>query len=84
MDRCKTGVTKSQSGFFNIVALPMYAAMAQAFPAITPVLDAVRDNLAMWAAEEAQRAQEAEARAKEEAQRAQESMAQEEVTSHDT
>ena len=53
MDRTKGGVTKSQSGFFNIVALPMYTAFAQAFPEAAPMLAAVKANLEFWAQAEA-------------------------------
>ncbi|GAX75319.1 hypothetical protein CEUSTIGMA_g2764.t1 [Chlamydomonas eustigma] len=38
------GVTKSQTGFLNFVALPLYKVMAQAFPDCEPFLDAVNAN----------------------------------------
>ena len=41
----------SQPGFFSVVALPMYAAFAAAFPSAAPLLAGVRDNHAMWAEE---------------------------------
>lgn len=48
MDRDKNGITKSQVGFFDIVALPLFQSFAQAFGESTPMLDAVRDNYIMW------------------------------------
>lgn len=48
MDREKNGITKSQVGFFDIVALPLFQSFAQIFPSSTPMLDAVKDNYAMW------------------------------------
>lgn len=35
-------------GFFSVVALPMYTALATYFPGCAPLLAAVKDNLAMW------------------------------------
>ncbi|KAL6760116.1 3',5'-cyclic-nucleotide phosphodiesterase [Haematococcus lacustris] len=48
MDREKNGITKSQVGFFDIVALPLFQSFAQAFHDATPMLDAVKDNYQMW------------------------------------
>lgn len=42
-----------QVGFFDIVALPLFQSFAQAFPEATPMLDAVKDNYAMWREEAA-------------------------------
>ncbi|PNW81070.1 hypothetical protein CHLRE_07g342350v5 [Chlamydomonas reinhardtii] len=53
MDRDKNGISKSQVGFFDIVALPLFQSFAQAFPEATPMLDAVKDNYAMWREEAA-------------------------------
>lgn len=44
----KNGITKSQVGFFDIVALPLFQSYAQAFPEALPLLDAVKDNYQMW------------------------------------
>lgn len=48
MDREKNGISKSQMGFFDIVALPLFQSLAAAFSETTPMLDAVRDNYHMW------------------------------------
>jgi len=48
MDRDKNGISMSQVGFFDIVALPLFQSFAHAFPESTPMLDAVKDNYAMW------------------------------------
>jgi hypothetical protein len=42
-----------QVGFFDIVALPLFQSFAQAFPDATPMLEAVKDNYAMWREEQA-------------------------------
>eukprot|EP00197_Chlamydomonas_leiostraca_P012121 CAMPEP_0202864138 /NCGR_PEP_ID=MMETSP1391-20130828/4502_1 /ASSEMBLY_ACC=CAM_ASM_000867 /TAXON_ID=1034604 /ORGANISM="Chlamydomonas leiostraca, Strain SAG 11-49" /LENGTH=569 /DNA_ID=CAMNT_0049543851 /DNA_START=1 /DNA_END=1710 /DNA_ORIENTATION=+ len=47
-DRDKPGICVSQPGFFNVVALPLYCALASHFPGCEPLLEAVRDNLALW------------------------------------
>ena len=44
MDRTKEGITKSQPGFFSIVALPLYQSFSTYFPGCRPLLDAVRGN----------------------------------------
>ena len=51
MDRSKGGVTTSQRGFFSFVVQPQMQAMCSVFPGCTPVFDAAKDNLAMWAGE---------------------------------
>ena len=56
MDRTKGGVTKSQTGFFNIVATPMYKAFADTFPAASDMLDNLMVNFHMWAELEAKQA----------------------------
>jgi hypothetical protein len=50
---CRRVRRDPQVGFFDIVALPLFQSFAQAFPDATPMLDAVKDNYAMWR-EEAQ------------------------------
>ncbi|KAJ9511800.1 hypothetical protein QJQ45_022674, partial [Haematococcus lacustris] len=52
MDRSKAGITKSQTGFLNIVALPLFKAMAKAFPAMEPLLAGVQVNYEAWRLEE--------------------------------
>ncbi|GAX85763.1 hypothetical protein CEUSTIGMA_g13178.t1 [Chlamydomonas eustigma] len=55
MDRRKgQGITKSQTGFFNFVALPMYRSMADAFPSCSPLLEAVKENYEYWSEKEKQ------------------------------
>lgn len=48
MDRSKNGISMSQVGFFDIVALPLFQSFTHAFPKTQPMLDAVKDNYAMW------------------------------------
>ncbi|GLC67880.1 hypothetical protein PLESTF_000618600 [Pleodorina starrii] len=47
-DRTKQGVSKSQTGFFDFVALPLVHAMAAAFPGAQPLLRAFLDNYNHW------------------------------------
>ena len=42
--RTKSGVTKSQPGFFTIVVLPQFQSFCNVFPAVSPMLAAVKDN----------------------------------------
>ena len=44
MDRTKGGITKSQPGFFSIVALPLYQSFCTYFPGCQPLLKAVKGN----------------------------------------
>lgn len=48
MDRSKPSVTETQVGFFDHLALPLFCALADAFPATRPMLDAVRANYDRW------------------------------------
>ena len=48
MDRTKEGITRSQPGFFNIVALPLYSAFCSAFTGCLPLHDGVKDNFSRW------------------------------------
>ena len=48
MDRTKMGITKSQPGFFNVVALPLYEAFSRAFPGCGPMLEGAKGNCARW------------------------------------
>ena len=38
MDRTKAGITKSQPGFFNVVAIPLFSALASVLPDCSPML----------------------------------------------
>ncbi len=40
----------SQPGFFDVVVLPLYSLMAEAIPALEPMLRQVKKNQAMWLA----------------------------------
>ena len=51
MDRTKEGVTKSQPGFFTIVAMPMFHSFCSVFPACQPMLRAVKSNYQHWLAD---------------------------------
>lgn len=48
MDRCKDGITKSQVGFFDIVALPLFYSWASVFHEALPLVRAVEDNCNHW------------------------------------
>ena len=48
MDRTKEGITRSQPGFFNIVALPLFSAFCSAFTGCVPLHDGVKDNFSRW------------------------------------
>ncbi|GAX77145.1 hypothetical protein CEUSTIGMA_g4591.t1 [Chlamydomonas eustigma] len=50
MDRQKGGVSKSQEGFFTIVAMPQYQSFCSVFPLCNPMLAAVKANYDMWLA----------------------------------
>ena len=47
MDRTKEGITRSQPGFFSIVALPLFQSLCNFFPGCTPMLTAVKDNYSL-------------------------------------
>lgn len=48
MDREKPGITKSQVGFFDIVAMPLFRSFSSMFPDCGPMVKAVEDNFKMW------------------------------------
>eukprot|EP00798_Chlamydomonas_sp_ICE-L_P002088 gene2088-18143_t len=48
MDRSKTGITRSQPGFFSVVAFPLYGGFVSVFPGATPLMSAARDNYESW------------------------------------
>ncbi|KXZ51295.1 hypothetical protein GPECTOR_13g782 [Gonium pectorale] len=47
-DRAKQGVSKSQVGFFDFIALPLVHAMAGAFPGARPLMDSFVANYEHW------------------------------------
>jgi len=53
MDRDKPGVSQTQLGFFNFVALPMYRVLIEVFPKAHPMLTAVEANYQRWQSVEA-------------------------------
>ncbi|KAL3144954.1 putative 3',5'-cyclic phosphodiesterase pde-3 [Trebouxia sp. C0010 RCD-2024] len=48
--RHKGGITRSQMGFFTIVGLPMFKAMADVFEGAKPMLEGVMGNYRAWEA----------------------------------
>lgn len=48
MDRDKPGVSQTQVGFLEFVALPLFRALAQGLPASRPMLAGVTDNYMRW------------------------------------
>jgi len=48
MDRKKPGVSETQVGFLDFVALPLFRALAEAFPSASPMTDAVESNARIW------------------------------------
>jgi hypothetical protein len=44
MDRDKPGVTKSQPGFYDFVAVPLFHNFVQVFPGVTPLRDLLLDR----------------------------------------
>ncbi|KAG2431307.1 hypothetical protein HYH02_013438 [Chlamydomonas schloesseri] len=47
-DRTKQGVSKSQVGFFEFVALPLVRALTSAFPGATPLISCFEFNYQYW------------------------------------
>ncbi|EFJ40246.1 3'5'-cyclic nucleotide phosphodiesterase [Volvox carteri f. nagariensis] len=47
-DRAKQGVSKSQVGFYDFVALPLVRAVAEAFPGALPLLRCFSENYKYW------------------------------------
>ncbi len=60
-DRAKQGVSKSQVGFFDFVALPLVRAFAAAFPGAQPMAACFEANYGHWVEEQAQAQQQEEA-----------------------
>ena len=48
MDRTKAGVTKSQVGFFSVVALPLFSAFSQVFPGAEGLVANMHANYNHW------------------------------------
>ncbi|GAX80978.1 hypothetical protein CEUSTIGMA_g8413.t1 [Chlamydomonas eustigma] len=48
MDRNKPGITHSQTGFFSVVAQPLYAAFTSVFPDAQPLMDGLNANNKFW------------------------------------
>jgi len=48
MDRSKPGVSETQVGFLDMVALPLFRALVEAFPAASPMAQAVEANARCW------------------------------------
>jgi hypothetical protein len=48
MDREKPGVSQTQVGFFEFVALPLFKSIAKAFPSASPMLSGVQENYQRW------------------------------------
>ncbi|KAG2491707.1 hypothetical protein HYH03_009870 [Edaphochlamys debaryana] len=53
-DRTKQGVSKSQVGFYDFIALPLVHALASAFPGAQPLLACYVSNYDHWRAQEGQ------------------------------
>jgi hypothetical protein len=49
MDRTKAGVSRSQIFFFNVVAIPLFTQLSQAFPGTKEILDLLLLNFNRWA-----------------------------------
>jgi hypothetical protein len=47
-DRSKPGITKSQVGFFDVVALPLFKAFASSFPGGGALLNSALANYKYW------------------------------------
>lgn len=52
MDRDRPGVSKTQTGFFQFVVVPLFASLVRAFPAAKPMLAQVERNFESWRADE--------------------------------
>lgn len=48
MDRSGKGVTASQVGFFQVVAVPLFDSFTQLFPACRPLASALQINYLRW------------------------------------
>ncbi|KAK9817088.1 hypothetical protein WJX72_009400 [[Myrmecia] bisecta] len=48
MDRAQAGVSKSQVGFFEVIALPMFSTFVKVFPDCKPLLDLALANYEDW------------------------------------
>merc|ERR1719324_1777299 len=48
MDRTKPGCSKTQTGFFKFVVIPLFRSLVAVAPQAEPVLDAVMTNYRDW------------------------------------
>jgi len=48
MDRDRPGVSKTQTGFFQFVVMPLFSSLVRAFPAAMPMLAQVETNFESW------------------------------------
>lgn len=48
MDRDRPGVSKTQTGFFQFVVMPLFSSLVRAFPAAMPMLAQVQKNFESW------------------------------------
>jgi len=52
MDRERPGVSKTQTGFFQFVVVPLFSSLVRAFPAAMPMLAQVESNFEAWRCDE--------------------------------
>jgi hypothetical protein len=52
MDRDRPGVSKTQTGFFQYVVVPLFSSLVRAFPAAVPMLAQVESNYDTWRCDE--------------------------------
>jgi len=55
MDRERPGVSRTQTGFFQFVVVPLFTSLVRAFPAAMPMLEQVDSNFESWRDDEADR-----------------------------
>merc|ERR1712232_819649 len=55
MDRDRPGVSRTQTGFFQFVVVPLFASLVRAFPDAKPMLAQVERNFASWRDDEVAR-----------------------------
>lgn len=55
MDRERPGVSRTQTGFFQFVVMPLFTSLVRAFPAAMPMMEQVETNFESWRDDEAAR-----------------------------
>lgn len=55
MDRERPGVSRTQTGFFQFVVMPLFTSLVRAFPAAMPMMEQVEINFESWRDDEAAR-----------------------------